>query len=166
MCLTEQLHGDHRDAVLVSDATAGTVVGHCEGFAQRDRPTAPAPQDQPRPQRVTPPWDHADHYPDHQTGCGTEVSADDPSHQAGGRTPTMIVSFVGAVIVPAAPGRSATHRDCGHHDPGEYQRHIAGTVVRRRWRWGRQITRLWAPGASRSPAGTLKVNAATGSTTP
>ena len=82
--LAEQLHGHHRNAVLIADTTTGTVVGHRDGFAQRDRPAALPPQRPPRPRRLTPPADHAGRHPDHQTHCGAGVSADCPADEAGG----------------------------------------------------------------------------------
>ena len=83
--LSEHLHGNHRDPVLIPNSAPGPVIGHRDRFIPGDRPTTPPPQDQPRPERLTAPADHAGGHSEHQTRCGAGVSAENPSNHPGGQ---------------------------------------------------------------------------------
>ena len=81
----------------------------------------------------------------------------------------MIASLTSCRLIAPAAARATSdaQQHSGHNGTGEHQCHIAGAVVRcGGGAGGGTITRVWAPGASASPGGTLKVSAATGSTTP
>src|ERR1700744_4364258 len=167
MGFSEQLYCGYRDAVLIADSAARPVVGHREGFGQCNRLVASPPQVEPRPCRLAAPRYNSDGQSDRQTHCGARISPGDPAgqtrsedtdddrqlHRGGHRSrPARRINAVNAM----APATTAAK---------------TSATVRARWSGagagaGGVITRLCAAGGSRSPAGTSKVRAATGSIPP
>ena len=130
------LHRHHRDAVLIADPTAGTVVGHCDRFAPaRSADSGAASPTQPTtttagPASARTPISSPSTKP---TAAPMYPPSRQPISTGDAKSPTMIAQRDPRAVISARRARAISDAtsDGGHHDPGESQGHVAGPVIRR-----------------------------------